>query len=340
MDGDIARARALLEAGRPAEARSVLSRVLASEPDAIEPLILMAGACHALDDHHALLAMSERLIALLPGEEIGHRFRSLACTGLDRDVEAVRDAREAVRLGPLEYRTHLTLASALCGVRDGHLRGSLLDEAWQAAMRAVELAPDEADSHVQTGIVAYFQRRPEVSELALRRALDIDPEHVGAMNMLGMLRLRGSDEHQAGGHFRAALNADPTSRFAVDHGLAGVARVLLRRLLILVSVVLLPVLLLLESTAPYGLRVAVTAVVAAGAGGVLTWSLRRLEPSVRDWVLTSPRRDRSVGLRTVTTTAALAGVTLAGLTPVSLAEPVLIYAVLSVGVAWWVHIVF
>lgn len=339
MSADTTRARMLLELGRAAEARELLARELAAAPDSFEALALLAHASYVLGDHEAQREAAERLITLDPEEELGHRLRALACTHLDRHVEAVRDAREAVRLDPLEYRTHLVLSSALRNLSNGPLRQAMLDEAWQAAMRAADLAPDQADTHLEAGMVAFHQREYGVSEQALRRALDLDPEHVAAMNMLGILRLRDAKEHRAGELFRAALNADPSGEPA-RHGMAGIAWLLLRRTLIVTSCALVLVLPMLRADSAAALRAAVACLLVLTAAAMLGRSLQRLEPAVRHWVVRAAWRVRSVTARAATTLAALTATVVAGLVPGSYGAPATITAVLAVAVAWWVDLVF
>ena len=137
-------------------------------------------------------------------------------------IDAVRAAREAVPLEPHEWRTHDQLADALDDLPPPIRRGARKrqhEEAWNAAMHAISLAPLEAGPRCTVGFLLLKQNAPQRAEQAFRDALRIDPNDVRARNGLGLTGLGTGRLISAVGDFGAAVAADPsraTARSNID----------------------------------------------------------------------------------------------------------------------------
>ena len=101
---------------------------------------------------------------------------------------------------------------------------SMKSVAWEAARRAIELAPHEAETHAVMGRVAVEDGDQTAAEKALREALRLDPNHAGARNDLGRLQMVRKDHFGAASHFAHAAASDvrmDVARQNIDAALAG-----------------------------------------------------------------------------------------------------------------------
>ena len=83
-------------------------------------------------------------------------------------------------------------------------------EAERAALRAVELAPDQADGHDALGWVAHRKREKLLAQRHFRRALELEPNRIGALSGLA-LQLGSSDAEEALELLTRVLELQPTS---------------------------------------------------------------------------------------------------------------------------------
>ncbi|MEU0267074.1 tetratricopeptide repeat protein [Nocardioides sp. NPDC006303] len=202
-----ARIESLLELRRWNEARPLVETLLAQRPDEAGLHALRAQCLLGQGDHAAALEAANRVIALAPEDEWGHRLCALVLGEMDLDQEAVRAADEAVRLAPDEWRTHKVFAEAAMDVPERSL------DALRAAHEAVRLAPNEAVSHTTLGIVAQSRNDYTTAKAAYERALAIDPDQSAALNNLtvlqGTINLRRAVRGLA-----QSLRSDPHSEIA------------------------------------------------------------------------------------------------------------------------------
>lgn len=185
-DADVSRVAALCDLKRYDDAATMARRMVALDGANARAWCLLAQAELGRGDNSAALAAASGARSLAPDDEWGHRLASIALRQLGRHEEAARAAGEAVRLGPHEWQTYVTLAGVLSASNAGG------EEALAAAARAVELAPHETKTHLTYGMVAGAAGRRGESESAVRRALELDPENSAAHNELARLQLRGS----------------------------------------------------------------------------------------------------------------------------------------------------
>lgn len=200
----VERGEMLLSSGRYREALDAAHRVLASDPFDDDAQLLAARAHLRLGDPHAALRDAEAVAARDPHDLQAHAVRAGALAELGRHEEALAAAIETTRIAPTWHGSHLTVA-AVADRAPGRR-----DLAWQAASRACELAPLDADAHAMMGSVALSWKRFDVAERALLEALRLDPEHVDARHDLGVVRLQQGSYVDAADSFSSTLRADPT----------------------------------------------------------------------------------------------------------------------------------
>jgi tetratricopeptide (TPR) repeat protein len=220
------RVEVLCDLERWMEAGELAGRVLGADPENHTAWCLLARCHLGLDQPEKALAAAHRAASLAPDEEWPHRLASFATSRLGRHDEAVKAAREAVRLEPGFWQTHARLA----GAAGQHAHGKA--EAAQAADRALTLAPNEPQVQLIYGSIAASQGRREVAERAYRRALELDPQSSGAHHLLASLQLRRrtglSGLAKAATGFATALSTDPSAQVS-RHSLELTLRVFLGR---------------------------------------------------------------------------------------------------------------
>jgi tetratricopeptide (TPR) repeat protein len=226
--GDLQRATALCDIERFTEAVTLLTRLLASEIDGYGTRCTLARAQIGLGEYRAAVNSAAAAAALEPEREWPHRLMSIAYSRLRQHPEAIRQARESVRLAPQTWQDHLQLAQAL------HSAGDNGTGARSAAERARQLGPLEASTHLIVGNVAATAGRREEAEAAFRTALEIDPTNSAAHNELARLHLprhgvaNASGLGAAAAGFAAALRANPSGEIS-RRNLDAVLRIFIRR---------------------------------------------------------------------------------------------------------------
>jgi Flp pilus assembly protein TadD len=202
---ELARASAMLDVKRFAEASELLARVVSAEPESGRAWCLMARAHLGADRYAEAIAAANRAVALEPADEWPHRLASNALVHLGNYPDALRAAHEACRLAPGYWQTHVCVAQAA-------LAAHRFDVAAEAATRARALAPNEPDVHFLSGKVSLARGDLTGAREHQERALSLDPAHSGAMNELGRIRLRRHDTAGAIRHFISAARAAPDER--------------------------------------------------------------------------------------------------------------------------------
>lgn len=174
---------------------------------------------------------------------------------------------EARETAPDLWLTHYRYAELLLS-----LGGDRSREALPAARRARELAPTIASTHTMLGLVLEAGGDRKEAHAAYTRALELDPDHVGALNNLASLDLARWRLAGAAGHLGRALETDP-SLAATRVNLALVAtRMGLRLLAGLVScAIVLAALLGLEASAAARALSCVGLALAVGALAFFSW---------------------------------------------------------------------
>jgi len=271
-----ARITSLLELRRWTEARAIIEAQLATRPNDPDLHGWRAQCLIGEGDHHSALQAGNRLVALAPDDEWGHRICALALEGMGKDAEAARAASEAVRLAPNRWQTHVRFAQAASSVPSRSL------EALHAAHEAVRLAPNEPDAHAALGFVAQSRRDHPTAKAAYERALALEPEHSVSLNNLTVLQ--GSARFGRAIHGLAqSLRSDPHSDVARQN-LDGLAVTFPLRLYIGAVLALLVGLAIVRSEdGPNPASWAVATLLVAGIAIYSVVTARRVPRSVRGY---------------------------------------------------------
>jgi tetratricopeptide (TPR) repeat protein len=174
------RAWHLAEAGRHAEAESMLRAALTTDPADARLLTLLGHVLRRRFDYVSALAACDAAIAARPGHADAHAERAESLLCLLRDADAIAAAGEVVRLTPLDSSGHLVLARALASDRRA-------GEARAAAERGRSLAPQSVDALLTVADVARVAGRREAAEEAARAALALDPGNAYGRWLLAMI---------------------------------------------------------------------------------------------------------------------------------------------------------
>ncbi|MFI5804647.1 translation initiation factor IF-2 [Streptomyces sp. NPDC051561] len=168
------RAGALIDLERQEEARPLLTARLAEDPTDANAWLHLARCdligevtSQALKDCEYALGQA---LALEPGMfgALLMRQRLLSTTG--RQAEAQETARLLVHTHPDHWVAHVSLATTL------QTQPGKMPEAYEAAVRAVRLGPEETGAHEALWKAAYFSGRKDVAAQAITEALRIDPQ--------------------------------------------------------------------------------------------------------------------------------------------------------------------
>ncbi len=192
------RASALYELRRFSEAAALLRQAIASEPQNPAAWSLLAAAELGANNHDGGLEAAERAISLAPDAGWPQRLASHALRLLGRTEESIRHAREGVRLDPNGWQAHTALARSLAK------NDSNLPEAREAAERAIALAPNQAEAHITSGVVAAAAKQRADAEASFRQALSIDPQNSVAHSELARMRMGGKHHTNPAGLAEAA----------------------------------------------------------------------------------------------------------------------------------------
>ncbi|MDQ6709355.1 MAG: tetratricopeptide repeat protein [Candidatus Dormibacteraeota bacterium] len=201
-DSYIARAHALIDLGRQADAIPLLQRAIAADPEDAYPRCILAACFLDLDRDEEACRAVENAIALDPELSLAHRLHSFALRKLHKPRLALDAAREAVRLSPFE-------AEALLELGEAQLENGQFKEAVQAAERVRALEPASFDGHYLLGRIALQRRRWKEAEGHCREALRINPLSWVVMNNLGVALQGQRRQKEAVEAFENAAKLNP-----------------------------------------------------------------------------------------------------------------------------------
>jgi tetratricopeptide (TPR) repeat protein len=143
----------------------------------------------------------------------------MALVDLRRFGEAADLAVEILRLGLDDAGAQCLGAAILAEARNGQ---AALDAAW----RAVQLAPDQAQTHLVLGLVAARLELFQLAERAYREALALDPELSEARHDIGVIKLEQRRYAEALEHLAEAATMRPADPHAGRNVGQGLRRVL------------------------------------------------------------------------------------------------------------------
>ncbi|MEO6713528.1 MAG: tetratricopeptide repeat protein [Mycobacteriales bacterium] len=178
---DLQRAEALCDLRRFGEARALLQRIVAADPDNDYAWCLISRTCYELDDYADGVAAANSALRIDPEEEWAHRLASLNLALLGDHRGAVEAANNAVRAAPHQWQTHAQMARALAFAGWDHATAAA------AAWRAVELDPNATGAHLAVAIAARLRGDVPTARQACAKVLAIDPENIGGHTELAAL---------------------------------------------------------------------------------------------------------------------------------------------------------
>ncbi len=214
----LARAEALIEIERWREAIHELHKLLEFAPENYRALCLMAQCFYQLGEHNEGLSWSNRAIAVLPNNEWAHRLQACIYRKQGRKKQALKAANEAVRISPNEpFALHILACS--------QIDWNLIAEAEKNALHLREIAPESRYGHSALGHIAMNRKKFAEAETHFRRVLEIDPLSWDAMNNLGWVVLKQSQQgfnfslrkerrKEAIECFRRAVHLNPTEQLS------------------------------------------------------------------------------------------------------------------------------
>jgi tetratricopeptide (TPR) repeat protein len=199
------RAAALINAGRPAEARDLLLKsVNAAKPGSEDPaeLYLLAEAHRALKELPAAEAAAQKILARDAGDVRGLHVMSQILQDKGDVRGAERTLRELIARDPLDGNALNSLGYMLAE------RGEKLDEAIDLLQRALKIEPDNP-SYLDSLGWAYFQQgRVDLADAPLTNAAEQLKESSVVQDHLGDLRFRQQRFADAAAAWERALAGD------------------------------------------------------------------------------------------------------------------------------------
>lgn len=273
---DLARAGALLDAGRPAEAETLLRPLLASDPHDAAVLRALAQAVGAQARSYEQSMLIRKAIALEPSNVSGYAI--LVDSLIDQgDFRAAVDAGSlAIQHGPNDYSAHYALGRAYIADKS-HGR-----EALAQADRAIELAPHSAGAHNLRGVAAVQLRRPDIAKDSYRQALRLDPTNAFALSNLAALERGRGRLGAAARTVRAGLAASP-AHAPLHQNYDAILLMLILRLRWALLIFGLLLVGMSQSETPYGRRLVTLGVLVGICLGGIYWISRNLPTGAHLW---------------------------------------------------------
>lgn len=202
-DAAEARARALLDLGRPAQAEAVIRQALAAEPDSARLLVVLSRAFLAQKRFRDARTAAQAALASDPEDFEGLSCLAAALSGMRKYESALNVVRRARAVEPMNPGIHVQEArSCIAAGRPA--------EAVLAARQAKELAPESADAAAALASSFFHDGQfAEAADLAAE-ALRLDPENPDAHLIAGLVSLRAGAGEESILRYREALRLDPT----------------------------------------------------------------------------------------------------------------------------------
>jgi Flp pilus assembly protein TadD len=208
----LSHAEQLLDLRRDAEAEQRFREVLAADPQCVPALLGLGRALNRQDRHEEAEQAVRRALALAP-EHAGahHVLVDVLCDRQD-GPGAVTAAESGLRLAPHDFTSHYQHARALLSLRRPRVR-----DAYEAARRAVEVAPHSPDAHNLVGLCLDALGNHPGAQVAFRNAMALDPQHALAQNNLAASEMDRGRLGRAAGLLRGAVSNDPQQRQVRDN---------------------------------------------------------------------------------------------------------------------------
>jgi tetratricopeptide (TPR) repeat protein len=185
MEAQLALGRALIRAGRSAEAAAQMERAVRLDRRSLDALYAAAEVQFSAGESRKARSACQRLAKLDPDD-----VRTLVCTARAflawrRSSQAFAPIEKALVVAPDDPRVLLVVA-------DARRIAGQLDEALAAYRRAIGAAPGQARAHLGSAQVLELDKQPDAALKAFRKALELDPDDPELQLELGR-RLDGDE---------------------------------------------------------------------------------------------------------------------------------------------------
>jgi predicted TPR repeat methyltransferase len=188
--------------GELAIAELAYRHVLQIDPDNADALDLLGMLAAQTGHLPQALALLDRAIERAPDVADFHINRGNVLRLKARFEEAATAYRAAIAINGNAVGAYMNLGAALSRLGE-------LDSATEAAQRAVELAPDNADVHYVLANIQCDRRQWEAATAAYRRVLALAPAYLDAYEGLVHLLCRAGNAEEAGELLRSWRRLDP-----------------------------------------------------------------------------------------------------------------------------------
>ena len=199
---EIAAALQDLQAGRFESAEQRCVRLLASDPQNADALIIAAVARAERALPGEAIAFADRAVAARPGDTRLRFNRALILTAAGRTAEAIADYAEVCRLDAANLPARINLVRLL-------LPEDRLTEAELQITEGLAANPENPEMLEMLGLLRQYQKRTSDAIAAFRRSLALRPGSPGVQANLGWSLLVDGQPAEAARHLRDAIAARP-----------------------------------------------------------------------------------------------------------------------------------
>lgn len=204
------RAAALLEMRRPAEARAILEPLLMVYPADAKATVLLASCCQQEGDTGRALDLCRAAASLAPNDAV----ILLDCASVARLI-GHPDVARAWALRALQESPDNVRALNMLTLTEVGLKQKV--PALQHAEQSLALSPHDLDVQIAYGLALSMNGRPAEAMEQYVAVLEVQPDHVYALNNLAAERLRLGDVRRSTRLFALAVAADPRLRLGADN---------------------------------------------------------------------------------------------------------------------------
>jgi serine/threonine-protein kinase len=200
----ISLSKALVSAGRAAQAEEVMQELVLLEPDNAAFYLQLGIAAYYQKNYGEAQTSFRKAIDLKPDFANAYSNLGGVLSEQRKHREAEAACRKAIDLKPDYVEAYLNLGNAL-------IRQQKHREAEAAYRKAIDLKPDFADAHCNLSSALMGQQRHEEAEAACRKAIDLKPDFPFAYSNLGAALSAKGKHREAEAAFQKAIALDPSS---------------------------------------------------------------------------------------------------------------------------------
>ena len=193
---------ALLQAGQRREAKGVLHKAIAANPESAEFQFHLGNLLSQEQDYDNAIACYEKALSIQPASAETFKHLADALDKCGQFEQAVASYQKALWFEPNYVEAHC----ALGGVMRSRGRS---DKAIECYNRAVALQPDSAAAHIGLGNVLESQGRLDEAVACYRRALELEPDMVVGLQYLANALVAQGANREAVALYEKVVRLDP-----------------------------------------------------------------------------------------------------------------------------------